>query len=180
MTNAVQSVQGHVRDYHAINDALPAGVKIPKKIATPIRVEAKVWFANERSECWSFGLIGLMSWACLFWDGSVCEVPSWILCADLGRCACDSPLAWISYLNLSILLGSLALALFNASEDAVARNFAIFYALVSGGILMSVHSHLPVILTFNSHLPHTHWYSLPPCYFRPIPSFRCPLLPWLT
>jgi hypothetical protein len=37
------------RDYHAINDALPPGVRIPTKIATPIKVEAKVWFANERS-----------------------------------------------------------------------------------------------------------------------------------
>ena len=38
-----------VRDYHAIN-SLPPRVRIPKKIATPIKVEAKVWFANERSK----------------------------------------------------------------------------------------------------------------------------------
>ena len=44
--------------------------------------------------------------------------------------------AWISYLNLSILLGSLALALFNASHDSVARNFAVFYAVISVGILV--------------------------------------------
>ena len=37
------------RNYHAINNALPPGVRVPKKIATPIKVEAKVWFANERS-----------------------------------------------------------------------------------------------------------------------------------
>lgn len=37
-----------VRDYHAIN-GLPARVRVPKKIATPVKVEAKVWFANERS-----------------------------------------------------------------------------------------------------------------------------------
>jgi hypothetical protein len=37
-----------VRDYHAIN-SLPPQVRVPKKIATPIKVEAKVWFANERS-----------------------------------------------------------------------------------------------------------------------------------
>jgi hypothetical protein len=37
-----------VRDYHAIN--LPPQVRVPKKVPTPIRVEAKVWFANERSE----------------------------------------------------------------------------------------------------------------------------------
>ena len=37
-----------VRDYHAIN-SLPPRVRVPKKIATPIKVEAKVWFANERS-----------------------------------------------------------------------------------------------------------------------------------
>lgn len=36
------------RDYHAIN-SLPSQVRVPKKIATPIKVEAKVWFANERS-----------------------------------------------------------------------------------------------------------------------------------
>jgi hypothetical protein len=38
-----------VRDYHAIN-GLPANVRVPKKIKTPVRVEPKVWFANERSE----------------------------------------------------------------------------------------------------------------------------------
>lgn len=38
-----------VRDYHAIN-SLPPQVRVPKKIATPIKVEGKVWFANERSE----------------------------------------------------------------------------------------------------------------------------------
>lgn len=37
-----------VRDYHAIN-SLPPQVRVPKKIATPLKVEAKVWFANERS-----------------------------------------------------------------------------------------------------------------------------------
>ena len=37
-----------VRDYHAIN-SLPPQVRVPKKIATPIKVEAKVWLANERS-----------------------------------------------------------------------------------------------------------------------------------
>jgi len=36
------------RDYHAIN-SLPPQVRVPKKFATPIKVEAKVWFANERS-----------------------------------------------------------------------------------------------------------------------------------
>ena len=37
-----------VRDYHAIN-SLPPQVRVPKKIATPVKVEGKVWFANERS-----------------------------------------------------------------------------------------------------------------------------------
>ena len=41
--------QPAVRDYHAIN-SLPPLVKVPKKVATPVKVEAKVWFANERSE----------------------------------------------------------------------------------------------------------------------------------
>jgi hypothetical protein len=37
-----------VRDYHAIN--LPPTVRVPKKIATTVKVEGKIWFANERSE----------------------------------------------------------------------------------------------------------------------------------
>ena len=37
-----------VRDYHSIN--LPPNVRIPKKIATSVKVEGKIWFANERSE----------------------------------------------------------------------------------------------------------------------------------
>ncbi|KDQ19377.1 hypothetical protein BOTBODRAFT_437715 [Botryobasidium botryosum FD-172 SS1] len=72
--------------------ALPPGVRIPKKVATPIKVEAKVWFANERT--------------------------------------------WISYLNISLLLGTLSLALFNASNDSVARNFAITYAIISVGVIV--------------------------------------------
>jgi len=82
-----------VRDYHAINDhGNEVRIRVPKKIATPIRVEGKVWFANERT--------------------------------------------WISWLNVSILVGTLALALFNASEDnPVARTFAYAYAVISVGVL---------------------------------------------
>lgn len=39
--------QPTVRDYYSIN--LPPQVRVPKKVSTPIRVEGKVWFANERS-----------------------------------------------------------------------------------------------------------------------------------
>jgi len=63
-----------------------------KKIATPLRVEPKVWFANERT--------------------------------------------WISYLNISVLISVLSLALFNASKDTIARNFAYVYAAISVGILV--------------------------------------------
>lgn len=37
-----------VRDYHSISTAAPH-VRVPKKTPTPVRVEGKVWFANERS-----------------------------------------------------------------------------------------------------------------------------------
>ncbi|KAG5717339.1 Vacuolar transporter chaperone 2 [Termitomyces sp. T112] len=80
-----------VRDYHAIN-SLPPSVRIPKKIPTPIKVEAKVWFANERT--------------------------------------------WVAWLNISVLLGTLALALFNASKDEIATRFAYGYALISVGVLI--------------------------------------------
>jgi hypothetical protein len=39
-----------VRDYHSITTA-PPHVRVPKKTPTPVRVEGKVWFANERSMC---------------------------------------------------------------------------------------------------------------------------------
>jgi len=83
--------QPTVRDYHSIS-TLPSKVRVPKKVATPIRVEAKVWFANERT--------------------------------------------WVSYLNLSILLGTLSMALFNASRDSVSRFFGYIYALISMAILI--------------------------------------------
>ncbi|KAH9167876.1 hypothetical protein EDB89DRAFT_1649848 [Lactarius sanguifluus] len=67
-----------VRDYHSIT--VPPQVRVPKKIPTPVRVEGKVWFANERS--------------------------------------------------------TLAVALFNASKDPIARNFAYVYAAISVGILI--------------------------------------------
>jgi len=80
-----------VRDYHSISSAAPQ-VRVPKKTPTPVRVEGKVWFANERT--------------------------------------------WVSYLNMSVLIGTLAVALFNASKDPVARNFAYLYAVISVGILV--------------------------------------------
>ena len=53
-----------VRDYHTINaeDGTRVGgnVRVPKKIATPVRVEAKVWFANERSELFFIAIIFLI------------------------------------------------------------------------------------------------------------------------
>lgn len=97
-----------VRDYHSIN-AVPSQVRVPKKIATPIRVEGKVWFANERSM--------LFTVASLF-----------------GRLKYFT--AWIAWLNNSILLGTMALALFNTSKDPIARYFAYFYAFVSIGVLV--------------------------------------------
>jgi len=95
-TEDEQGLRPAVRDYHAINgpDGERRGgeVRVPKKIATPVRVEAKVWFANERT--------------------------------------------WISWLNLSVLIGTLALALFNSSkENPVARTFAYTYAIISVGVL---------------------------------------------
>lgn len=37
---------------------------------------------------------------------------------------------------MGVLLGTLALALLNASEDPVARNFAYVYALISAGVII--------------------------------------------
>ncbi|KAF7985721.1 hypothetical protein HWV62_2316 [Athelia sp. TMB] len=42
-------LQPTVQDYHAISGNGAANVRVPKKIATPVRVEGKVWFANERN-----------------------------------------------------------------------------------------------------------------------------------
>ncbi|EGN98828.1 hypothetical protein SERLA73DRAFT_181498 [Serpula lacrymans var. lacrymans S7.3] len=90
-TQDVSGDRPAIRDYHAIT-SVPPVVRVPKKIATSIKVEGKVWFANERT--------------------------------------------WVSWLNLSVLIGTLALALFNASKDSIARNFAYIYALISIGVLV--------------------------------------------
>lgn len=53
-----------VRDYHAINgeDGERRGgvVRVPKKIPTPVRVEGKVWFANERSTSGQLNFVCLL------------------------------------------------------------------------------------------------------------------------
>jgi len=87
-SNGTGTVVMH-RDYNAIN---PVPIRVPKKVATTIKVEGKVWFANERT--------------------------------------------WVAYVNVSVLLGTLAMALFNASKNAVARNFAFIYAVISVGVLI--------------------------------------------
>ena len=45
--------------------------------------------------------------------------------------------AWISWLNVSMLLATLSLGLFNASKDDIARKFAYVYAFISVAILVS-------------------------------------------
>ena len=39
---------------------------------------------------------------------------------------------------MSVLVGTLAVALFNASKDPISRNFAYLYAIISIGILVRV------------------------------------------
>ena len=43
----------------------------------------------------------------------------------------------MSYLNIAVLIGTLSLALFNASKDQIARNFAYVYAVISVVVLVS-------------------------------------------
>lgn len=101
-----------IRNYQSINQQQhepPISVRVPAKIPTPIKVEGKVWFANERSGCLRTLFLAIVT---------------------------DKFVAWLSYLNMGVLLGTLALALFNASEDTVARNFGVFYAVISIGVLV--------------------------------------------
>lgn len=44
--------------------------------------------------------------------------------------------AWVSYLNMGVLLSTLSLALFNASNDAVSLIFAYIYAFISLAVLV--------------------------------------------
>ena len=60
-------------------------------------------------------------------------------------------LAWLSYLNVGMLIGTLALALFNASEDTIAQNFAYLYALISIGVLVD-----PIFFLCLKHKPGAH------------------------
>ncbi|KAG8834583.1 hypothetical protein FRC17_008252 [Serendipita sp. 399] len=39
----------HHQDYGTMREDLPPGVRVPKKLATPIKVEGKVWLAAERT-----------------------------------------------------------------------------------------------------------------------------------
>ncbi|KAF8134967.1 hypothetical protein EV363DRAFT_1322157 [Boletus edulis] len=80
-----------IRNYDSIQ-SLPPNVRVPRKVPTAIKVEAKVWFANERT--------------------------------------------WLSWLNAAILIGTFAVALFNASRDPIARAFAYVYAALSVGVLI--------------------------------------------
>lgn len=48
------------REYGATGVTLPPNVRVPKKIATPIKVEGKVWLACERSD---HSVLVLSPWA---------------------------------------------------------------------------------------------------------------------
>ncbi|KAH0833236.1 hypothetical protein J3R83DRAFT_12296 [Lanmaoa asiatica] len=80
-------ITDQVPNYSAIQP-----VRVPRKVATAIKVEGKVWFANERT--------------------------------------------WLSWLNAAILIGTFAVALFNASHDPVARGFSYVYAALSVAVLI--------------------------------------------
>ena len=138
-----------VRDYHSIT--VPPQVRVPKKIPTPVRVESKVWFANERSKCLDlptnlFFFSVHTSLPSVSLRSSVVVVFSHVQTFGLSggsvpiAYAHRVVLAWVSYLNMSILIGTLAVALFNASKDPIARNFAYVYALISIGILVRIRS----------------------------------------
>ncbi|KAG8935378.1 hypothetical protein FRC02_008183 [Tulasnella sp. 418] len=45
--DAIRDSDGHLVSYQSVDQGV--NVRVPKKIATPIKVEAKVWFANERT-----------------------------------------------------------------------------------------------------------------------------------
>ena len=137
-----------VRDYHSIT--VPPQVRVPKKIPTPVRVESKVWFANERSKCLDLPthnfffcpyisplrLSAVVCRCCISYVQTFGLSGGPVPIAYAHRVV----LAWVSYLNMSILIGTLAVALFNASKDPIARNFAYVYALISIGILVRIRS----------------------------------------
>ena len=87
---------------------------------------------------------------------STCRLSlSYLLCSSHGLSCSPVPIvnthrtvpAWVSYLNMAILIGTLSVALFNASKDPIARNFAYVYSGISVGIL--VRPLLPYSLLFS-------------------------------
>ncbi|KAF8338423.1 hypothetical protein F5887DRAFT_1077927 [Amanita rubescens] len=63
-----------VRDYHAISD-VPPQVRVPKKVATPVKVEPKVWFANERTWIsWLSNSVILASFSVALFNASKDEI----------------------------------------------------------------------------------------------------------
>jgi len=54
---------------------------------------------------------------------------------------------------MSVLIGTLAVALFNASKDPIARNFAYFYAVLSVGILVRVLRTISLVAKKGSNPP---------------------------
>lgn len=109
-SNGTNTVVMH-RDYNTIT---PVPIRVPKKISTTIKVEGKVWFANERST----------------WPSCPCSSSH-----GVAKLLANFP-AWVAYVNVSVLIGTLAMALFNASKDPIARNFAFVYAVISVGVLV--------------------------------------------
>jgi hypothetical protein len=84
-----------VRDYHSIT-TVPPHVRVPKKTPTPVRVEGKVWFANERSMSWRCSLVccltnwtGFLSLA-LFWGVKIysLDLISQYVCLGWHTCRC--------------------------------------------------------------------------------------------
>ena len=98
---------------------------------TPIKVEPKVWFANERSEQLFLHLLQEFPAHSPQHGFRICSLCS---VSRSRRCAhCPSLIS-----NTGILLGTMALVLFNAVHDNITRYFAYAYAVIS--VLVMVRS----------------------------------------
>lgn len=66
----------------------------------------------------------------------------------------------MSWLNISVLLATLAIGLFNASKDEIARDFAYFYAFVSICTMVRLRLKICQIISIAFYLFQVYGYAL--------------------
>ncbi|RXW15288.1 hypothetical protein EST38_g10563 [Candolleomyces aberdarensis] len=124
-----------VRDYHAIN-TLPPQVRVPKKVPTSVKVEGKVWFANERTWiAWLNQAMILAALSVALFNGSKDEIAKSFAYVYALISVCTLVYGYAIYQHRITMIRRRDPGHFDAPAGPVILSIALFFAVLSNFII---------------------------------------------